>query len=52
MHVLGIFPILLSAAAIVLGFLCIFAGSKRDFMETYDLLTVRSDPSANPRNKH
>jgi hypothetical protein len=36
----AIVPVLLSAAALVLTFLCLFAGSKQGFMEDYAVVTV------------
>jgi hypothetical protein len=36
----AIIPVLLSAAALVLTFLCLFAGSKQGFMEDYAVVTV------------
>lgn len=38
----AIVPVLLSAAALILTFLCIFAGSKPGFMEDYSIVTVRN----------
>jgi hypothetical protein len=40
MRVLAIVPVVLSAAALVLSFLCLFAGTKKGFMEDYALVTV------------
>ncbi|KAF1808070.1 integral membrane protein-like protein [Eremomyces bilateralis CBS 781.70] len=42
MRWLGLFPILASIVACVLGFLCIFAGSQPDVMEDYDLINVNT----------
>lgn len=36
----AIIPALCCAVALVLSFLCLFAGHKKDFMEDYHLLTV------------
>lgn len=36
----AVLPALLSAAALVLAFLCLFAGHKKDFMEDYNVLTL------------
>lgn len=38
----AIFPALCAVAAVVLGFLCLFAGSKKDFMEDYHVLTLNT----------
>jgi general stress protein CsbA len=35
-------PVVLSAAAFILTFLCLFAGSKKGFMEDYAIVTVSS----------
>lgn len=40
----AILPVLLCAAALVLSFLCLFAGSSKGFMEDYALVTVSSTP--------
>lgn len=40
MRLLPIIPILLSIGALILGFLCLFAGSKPNFLESYSILTV------------
>jgi hypothetical protein len=40
----ALIPVLCAAAALVLGFLCLFAGQKKDFMEDYHIITVRSYP--------
>lgn len=37
----AILPVLCTIGALVLAFLCIFAGNKPGFMENYDILTVR-----------
>ncbi|TID16839.1 putative sur7 protein [Venturia nashicola] len=42
MRLLPIVPILLSIGALVLGFLCLFAGSKPNFMEGYSILTLNT----------
>jgi hypothetical protein len=41
MRLLPIVPVLLSIAALILAFLCLFAGSKPGFMEDYSVLNVR-----------
>lgn len=38
----AIFPALCAIAALILGFLCIFAGHKKDFMEDYHILTLNT----------
>ncbi|KAF2437436.1 integral membrane protein-like protein [Karstenula rhodostoma CBS 690.94] len=38
----ALIPALLSAAALVLAFLCLFAGHKKDFMEDYHILTLNT----------
>ncbi|OCL07077.1 hypothetical protein AOQ84DRAFT_342333 [Glonium stellatum] len=38
----ALFPALCCAAALVLSFLCLFAGHKRNFMEDYHLLTLNT----------
>ena len=40
-------PLLLSLAAFILSMLCIFAGSKTDYLEGADLLTVRTRIQSN-----
>lgn len=40
MRILAVLPALMCTAALVLSFLCLFAGSKRNFMESYAILTV------------
>ena len=42
MRPLAILPLLLSAAALVLAFLCLFAGHKTSFMQDYSLLTLNT----------
>ncbi|KAK5130453.1 hypothetical protein LTR08_002017 [Meristemomyces frigidus] len=42
MRFLAILPILLCAAALVLSFLCLFAGSSKGFMEEYALVTLNT----------
>lgn len=46
MHLLAILPIVLSTVALVLTFLCVFAGDSPGFMEDYALITVRSTDKA------
>ena len=36
----ALIPAVLSAAALILTFLCLFAGSKQGFMEDYAIVTV------------
>ncbi|KAL5421746.1 hypothetical protein PMIN04_005264 [Paraphaeosphaeria minitans] len=38
----ALIPALLSAAALVLAFLCLFAGHKKNFMEDYSILTLNT----------
>ncbi|KAL1636134.1 hypothetical protein SLS58_009983 [Diplodia intermedia] len=38
----ALFPALCAIVAVVLGFLCIFAGHKKDFMEDYHILTLNT----------
>ena len=38
----ALIPVVLSAAALILTFLCLFAGSKKGFMEDYAIVTVSS----------
>lgn len=38
----ALIPVVLSAAAFILTFLCLFAGSKKGFMENYAIVTVSS----------
>lgn len=38
----ALIPALLSAAALVLAFLCLFAGHKKNFMEDYSLLSLNT----------
>lgn len=40
MRFLPILPFLLALVALILGFLCIFAGSKPNFLESYSILTL------------
>jgi hypothetical protein len=45
----ALIPAVLSAAALILTFLCLFAGSKQGFMEDYAIVTVSpSDPPQSP----
>lgn len=46
MRFAAILPVLLSAASFVLAILCLFAGSKRGFMEDYALVTVGIPPQS------
>ena len=36
----ALIPVMLSVAAFILTFLCLFAGSKKGFMEDYAIVTV------------
>lgn len=40
MRLLALLPIALCITSLVLAFLCLFAGSRRGFMEDYAILTV------------
>lgn len=40
MRILAVLPALMCTVALVLSFLCLFAGSKRNFMEDYAIVTV------------
>ena len=40
MRLTALIPALLSAAALILAFLCLFAGHKQGFMEDYSILTL------------
>jgi hypothetical protein len=40
MRLSALIPAVLSAAALILSFLCLFAGSKQGFMEDYAIVTV------------
>ncbi|KAF2750677.1 integral membrane protein-like protein [Sporormia fimetaria CBS 119925] len=42
MRLTAIFPILCLLGALVLSFLCLFAGSKQSFLPSYDLLTLNT----------
>lgn len=42
MRLLALVPAVFTAAALVLSFLCLFAGHKKGFMEDYAVVTVRS----------
>ncbi|KAH9828848.1 integral membrane protein-like protein [Teratosphaeria destructans] len=42
MRVLAIIPVVCSVAALVLSFLCLFAGSKKGFLEDYALVTLNT----------
>ncbi|KAK0347414.1 hypothetical protein LTR91_007285 [Friedmanniomyces endolithicus] len=42
MRLPALIPVLLCAAALVLSFLCLFAGSKRGFMDDYSILTLNT----------
>ena len=48
MRFAAIAPLLFTIAAFVLAMLCLFAGSKKGFMEDYDIITVRSPPLISP----
>lgn len=40
MRFTALIPAVLSAGALILAFLCLFAGHKRDFMEDYSIITL------------
>jgi len=42
MRLLPVLPAVLSLAALILAFLCLFAGSKPNFMESYSILTLNT----------
>ncbi|KAJ4382889.1 hypothetical protein N0V86_002114 [Didymella sp. IMI 355093] len=42
MRLTALLPVLCSAAALILSFLCLFAGHKKGFMEDYSLLTLNT----------
>jgi general stress protein CsbA len=42
MRLLALVPLALSVAALILSFLCLFAGSKKGFLEEYAIVTVSS----------
>jgi hypothetical protein len=44
MRLSALIPAVLSAAALILSFLCLFAGSKQGFMEDYAIVTVSTKP--------
>lgn len=44
MRLSAFLPVVLSIAALILSFLCLFAGSKKGFMDDYAIVTV-STPS-------
>lgn len=46
MRFLAVLPVLLTAAALILTFLCLFAGSKPGFMEDYAVVTVKTTPQS------
>lgn len=48
MRFAALVPVLLCSAALVLSFLCLFAGSKKGFMEDYALVTVSLPPAGAP----
>jgi general stress protein CsbA len=41
MRILAVLPTVFCTVALVLSFLCLFAGSKKGFMEDYAIVTVR-----------
>ncbi|KAF2460103.1 integral membrane protein-like protein [Lineolata rhizophorae] len=47
MKPLAIFPILCTIAALVLAFLCLFAGHKKNFMEGYHIITINTSRFGN-----
>lgn len=42
MRLTALLPVLCCTAALILSFLCLFAGSKKDFMEDYHVLTLNT----------
>lgn len=44
----ALIPVLFTTAALILTFLCIFAGSKQGFMQDYDIVTVRIPQTNQP----
>jgi hypothetical protein len=42
MRFIAILPVLCCTAALILSFLCLFAGHKKGFMEDYSLLTLNT----------
>lgn len=42
MRISALIPVVLSIAALILSFLCLFAGSKKGFMDSYAVVTVSS----------
>jgi hypothetical protein len=46
----ALLALLFSTAAFILGFLCIYAGSKTTFMPSYPILTVCPPPPPTPSN--
>jgi hypothetical protein len=44
MRLTALIPMVCCAAALILSFLCLFAGHKEAFMEDYHLMTVRPLP--------
>lgn len=43
MRLIAIIPLLFSVVALILSFLCLFAGNQPGFMEDYAIITVRTD---------
>jgi hypothetical protein len=53
MRLSALIPAVLSAAALILSFLCLFAGSKQGFMEDYAIVTVsKKTPLTTRGTKH
>lgn len=41
----ALIPVVLCLVALILSFLCLFAGSKQGFMDSYAVVTVSHNPS-------
>ena len=52
MRPLATVPTFLSVAALVLSFLCLFAGYRPGFMEDFDILTVSSSNEEPMKSNH
>lgn len=48
----ALIPVVLSAAALILTFLCLFAGSKKGFMEDYAIITVSRSLLQHHHSRH
>ena len=51
MRLLALLPAAMCIAALVLSFLCLFAGSNTQFLPSYDIVTVSRDPEQQPASK-